>query len=102
MLPPRRPPKMLSTYLVTWYFIHDLKRPRYGIGFGLQADQEVARHLEAQPAGRHAGRDLEEVGHNALVESSYALLTDNNSDGVGDGLVLVAHSGHCVDLESST
>ena len=67
---------------------------------GLDRQQEVATDLEAKPAGRHAGRDLEEVGDDALVQPAQPLLRDDDPDGIGDGLILVAHAGHGVDLEA--
>lgn len=57
-----------------------------------EVNQEIACHLETEPAGRHAGGDLEEVGNNALVETFDSLLGNNHLDGVGDALVLVTHA----------
>ena len=66
-----------------------------------QADEEVARDLEAQPATGHAGGNFEKIRHDAFVHSSDALLCDDDLDGVPDGLVLVADAGHGVDLETT-
>jgi hypothetical protein len=78
------------------------QRLRLAVAVRLEACQEVARHLEAQPARGHAGRDLEQVGHDALVQAADTFLADDDAHGVKDGLVLVAHAGHGVDLESSS
>lgn len=64
-------------------------------------DQEVAGHLETEPAGRHAGSDLEQVGNDAFIETFYSFLSDDHSDGIEDAFVLVAHAGHGVDLKSA-
>lgn len=67
----------------------------------LQADEEIAANLEAEPAGRHTRCDLEEVGDDALVQAPDTFLSENNTDCIGEALVLVAHPRHGVDLESS-
>lgn len=68
----------------------------------LEAHQVVSRQLEAQPTGCHTWRNLQKVGHDTLVHSSNTLLPNNDTNSVCDGLVLVAHAGHGVDLESSS
>lgn len=83
------------------YFIHALLQGLL-VYLWFQASQEVACHFETQPAGGHAGGDLEQVGYNALVEASDAFLANNDSDSVEDALVLVSHAGHGVDLETSS
>lgn len=50
----------------------------------LHSQEKIARHLEAEPAGSHAGGYLEEVGHDALVKSPDAFLRDDHGDGVPD------------------
>jgi hypothetical protein len=64
------------------------------------AHKRIACHFEAEPAARHARRDLEQVGHNALVQAPDALGAHNRADRVADAGVLVAHAAHSVDLES--
>ena len=68
----------------------------------LCSDQEVSRRLESKPAAGHAGRNFEEIGHYALVETSKPFLGDNNPDGVPYGFVLIAHARHRVDLKTPT
>lgn len=70
--------------------------------FRLQADEKVAAELEAQPARRHARRHFEQVRDDALVQALGAFLGDNDTDGVGERLVLVAHARHGVDLETAS
>jgi hypothetical protein len=64
--------------------------------------EEVSRQLEAQPAARHARRNLEQVRGDALIQTSNTLLGDNDSHGIENGFVLVTHAGHGVDLKTST
>ena len=70
--------------------------------FGLHADQEVACHFKTQPAGSHAGSDLEESGDYAFVESPNAFLANYDPDGVYDAFILVTHTRHGVYLEPSS
>lgn len=69
--------------------------------FGGQGHEEVARHLEAQPARRHAGGNLQQVGYYALVKSLDSLLSNDLGHGITDRLVFVAQAVHGVDLKSS-
>ena len=72
------------------------------LGSLLETNQEISAQLETQPRRGHAGRHLEQVWDNALVEAFDAFLGDDDTDGVRDGLVLVTHSRHGVDLEPAT
>ena len=49
----------------------------YAVGFCSQTDKKVSRHFEAQPTTSHAWRNLEQVRHNALVESACSFLREN-------------------------
>ena len=57
---------------------------------------KVPRELEAQPATRHTGRDLEQIWYEALVQPSDAFCLEDGADGIADARVLVAHAGHGV------
>ena len=50
----------------------------------VQADQKVSRQLEAEPAAGHAGCDLEEIGSNALEQSTCSLFGHDNSHRIPD------------------
>lgn len=69
--------------------------------FGLQRYQSVPCELETEPATSHAGRDLQQVGRYPFIEPSNSLVGDDYTHCVENGLVLVAHAGHGVDLEAS-
>ena len=63
------------------------------------AYKEISGNFEAQEAAGHAWSDLEKVWYDALVETAEAFLGSNNSNGVKDPLIFVAHAFHLVDLE---
>ena len=67
----------------------------------IHSNEEIAREFETEPAARHARRHFEEIGNDAFVQAHDAFLADDDGDGVPDGLVLVAHAGHGVDLEAA-
>lgn len=72
-----------------------------GLFLGFEADQEIPRHLKAEPVSGHAGSDLQQVRNEALVEPPDALLAHDECNGVSYRFILVAHAGHGVNLESS-
>lgn len=67
---------------------------------GTAVHQEISGHLEAQPAGCHAGGDLEQIRHDSLVEALDALLFNDARKGVHHRCVLQSHALHRVDLET--
>ena len=66
-----------------------------------QPHQPVTDGFERPPAGCHARRNLQQVGRDTLVHALQAFLLYDRPYGAPDGVVLVTHSGHGVDLESS-
>lgn len=86
--------------LTTLVFIHALLR--HLASFWLEACDEVTGDFEAKPTGRHARRNFQQVRHNTLVKALDSFLGYNDSHCVSERLVPVAHSGHSIDLESST
>ena len=64
------------------------------------AHQQVSCHLEAEPTASHAGRDLEKVGYDTLVETPKAFSLDDLLDSIANSRILVPHATHGVDLES--
>ncbi len=61
--------------------------------------KKVSGKLKAQEAAGHAWSNLKKIWHDALIETAKTLLGSDNSDGVKDPLVFVAHALHFVDLE---
>ena len=70
--------------------------------FWFETNEEVACELETQPTASHTRGDLEEVRCNTLVQTLDTFMLDNDSDGIEDRFVLVAHPRHGVDLESAS
>jgi hypothetical protein len=66
-----------------------------------KAHEVISCHLEAEPRASHGRSDLEQVWADTLVQTTNAFLRGDHADGVEDALVLVAHAGHCVDLEAA-
>ena len=64
--------------------------------------ESISYGLECPPAGRHARCNLQQIRSNAFVHALDALLRNNRFYGAEDGVVLVAHAGHGIDLESSS
>lgn len=60
--------------------------------FWTQTNNEVACQLEAEPAAGHARSDLEQIRCNSFVEALDAFLRHNDTNGIPDALVLVAHA----------
>lgn len=69
--------------------------------FCLQAHEKIASHLEAEPATGHARSNFEEIRHNAFVKSSQAFLRNYHSYCIEDSFVLISHSRHGINLETS-
>lgn len=61
-------------------------------GLWLELKEEVPCHLKAEPARCHTRGHLEQIGDNTLVKTPDAFLGDDDSEGIGNGLVLVAHA----------
>lgn len=68
----------------------------------LKGNKRIPDNLVAEPAGCHAWSNLEQIWNDSLIQASEPFLGYNHLESVKYALVLVAHSGHCVDLESST
>lgn len=67
-----------------------------------ETEEIVSRHLEAEPRTGHRRRDLKQVRADAFVQSSDAFLCGDDANGVKDALILVAHTGHGIDLKAAT
>ena len=63
------------------------------------AHKEVSGDFETQEAAGHTWSDLEKVRYDALVEPTEAFFQSDNSNGVKQPLVFIAHGLHLIDLE---
>lgn len=66
------------------------------------AHEQISSHFEAEPAARHAGRNLEQIRDNTLIHAPEPFCLDDLLDSIANTCVLVSHATHSVDLESSS
>ena len=64
-------------------------------------NKEISSNFEAQEAAGHAWGHLEQVWYDALVETAEAFLESDDSNGVENAFVFIAHAFHLVDLKSA-